>query len=249
MLEVSVEVEGERGLSISRLGFSRRRVILFQGEDTMKQASWIGMMMVVLAFVGTGCARITTQVAEKPRVDQEIRGNRGYLMGSPPAVPERKKTRKIVQTDIELATLEELNPWKKPAQPTEPTPQAPAAPLPPLAIPIEPEPRRPHSEISPRIPIPPSVVEEEPLKPIAPAHMPPKKKPSGQTYIVQKGDTLEKISSKFYGTPRKWRRIYEANRDVLKNPNRLYPGQKLTIPQPDAEGSASPGPTDRQRFK
>ena len=47
---------------------------------------------------------------------------------------------------------------------------------------------------------------------------------------MQKGDSLEKIASKFYGSSRKWRRIYEVNRNVLKNPDRVYPGQKLWIP-------------------
>ena len=50
-------------------------------------------------------------------------------------------------------------------------------------------------------------------------------------YTVQKNDTLQKISEKFYGTTRKWMKIYEANRDVLKGPNKIYPGQTINIPE------------------
>ena len=37
-------------------------------------------------------------------------------------------------------------------------------------------------------------------------------------YIVQKGDTLQKISKKFFGTTKKWPKLYDANKDVLKGP-------------------------------
>jgi nucleoid-associated protein YgaU len=45
-----------------------------------------------------------------------------------------------------------------------------------------------------------------------------------------KGDTLQKISKKFYGKTNKWNRIYEANKDKLKSPNKIYPGQVIDIP-------------------
>ncbi|MBN1912791.1 MAG: LysM peptidoglycan-binding domain-containing protein [Candidatus Omnitrophica bacterium] len=50
-------------------------------------------------------------------------------------------------------------------------------------------------------------------------------------YIVQKGDTLQKISKEFYNTTKKWMYLYEVNRDVLKGPNKIYPGQSLKIPK------------------
>jgi nucleoid-associated protein YgaU len=49
-------------------------------------------------------------------------------------------------------------------------------------------------------------------------------------YVVQKGDTLQKISMKFYDTHNKWNRIYEANKDILPNPNRIKPGVTIRIP-------------------
>ena len=53
---------------------------------------------------------------------------------------------------------------------------------------------------------------------------------SFEKYTVAKNDTLQKISNKFYGTTKKWMRIYNANKNVLSGPNKLYPGQILNIP-------------------
>jgi murein DD-endopeptidase MepM/ murein hydrolase activator NlpD len=49
-------------------------------------------------------------------------------------------------------------------------------------------------------------------------------------YFVRPGDSLWKIAAKFYGQGYHWRRIYEANRDKIQNPNLIYPFQKLLIP-------------------
>lgn len=51
-----------------------------------------------------------------------------------------------------------------------------------------------------------------------------------EKYKVQKGDTLQKISKKFYGTTKKWKKIYDANKDILKGPDKVYPGQTINIP-------------------
>ena len=51
---------------------------------------------------------------------------------------------------------------------------------------------------------------------------------SDTTYTVQSGDTLSKIGSK-YGVS--WQKVFEANRDKLDNPDKIHPGQELTIPQ------------------
>lgn len=51
-----------------------------------------------------------------------------------------------------------------------------------------------------------------------------------KTYTVKKGDTLCKIAKKFYGDDSKYKLIYNANKGKLKSPNKIYVGQKLTIP-------------------
>lgn len=53
---------------------------------------------------------------------------------------------------------------------------------------------------------------------------------SGQTYIVQPGDTLSKISQRYYGNTGDWVKIYDANRDVLSSPESLRVGQEIRIP-------------------
>jgi nucleoid-associated protein YgaU len=54
---------------------------------------------------------------------------------------------------------------------------------------------------------------------------------STQTYTVRPGDNLSKISSQFYGDPNEYMRIFYANRDKLKDPDKIQVGQQLTIPQ------------------
>lgn len=51
-----------------------------------------------------------------------------------------------------------------------------------------------------------------------------------QTYTVETGDTLSRISAKVYGSSNRWMDIFQANRDQLPSPNALQPGQVLQIP-------------------
>ncbi len=53
---------------------------------------------------------------------------------------------------------------------------------------------------------------------------------SGKTYVVVTGDSLSRIAKREYGDSNKWRTIYEANKDLIKDPNLIYPGQELKIP-------------------
>ena len=53
--------------------------------------------------------------------------------------------------------------------------------------------------------------------------------PAG-SYTVQKGDTLSKISKQFYGDANKYQKIFDANKDQLKDPDKIQPGQVLRIP-------------------
>ncbi|MBE9211181.1 polysaccharide deacetylase family protein [Plectonema cf. radiosum LEGE 06105] len=64
---------------------------------------------------------------------------------------------------------------------------------------------------------------------------PPQRKcpPNSQIYEVQSGDDLSKIAEKFYGdgSEQSWRKIYEANKDLISVPEQIEPGWKLCIPQ------------------
>ena len=54
--------------------------------------------------------------------------------------------------------------------------------------------------------------------------------PEAQWYTVVSGDTLSKISKQYYGDANKYMTIFEANKPMLSNPDKIYPGQKLRIP-------------------
>ena len=54
-----------------------------------------------------------------------------------------------------------------------------------------------------------------------------------QTYTVEKGDNLSRIAKHFYGK-QDWKKIYDANRDQLSDPDKIQPGQVLKIPAADA---------------
>jgi len=65
----------------------------------------------------------------------------------------------------------------------------------------------------------------------APSDAPAAQKAADRTYVVQSGDSLSKISKKFYGDANSWKRIFEANKDTIKNPDLIQPGWKLRIPE------------------
>ena len=54
--------------------------------------------------------------------------------------------------------------------------------------------------------------------------------PEAQYHDVVRGDTLSAISKKYYGDANKYNAIFEANKPMLSDPNKIYPGQKLRIP-------------------
>ena len=49
-------------------------------------------------------------------------------------------------------------------------------------------------------------------------------------YVIQKGDTLSAIAKRHYGKANDYPRIFEANREVIKNADLIFPGQKIRIP-------------------
>lgn len=55
--------------------------------------------------------------------------------------------------------------------------------------------------------------------------------PQESIYEVQSGDSLSKIAKAHYGDPMKYMEIFNANKDILKDPNMIHPGQKLRIPK------------------
>ena len=50
------------------------------------------------------------------------------------------------------------------------------------------------------------------------------------TYTIEKGDTLSKIAKEQLGHASAWKQIFEANRDVIDDPDRIFPGQVIKLP-------------------
>ncbi len=181
----------------------------------MPKAFFHSGLIVLCALIVSGCGvqmRSYAQVRE--RVDQESTGNAGYLMGAPPAgeAADVKRTRKVYVVE-----------FSREDAPEDMTAPAPA-------------PRRSYDYDAYKAPEPPQKeriilpsFEEEPY-----ITEEPMEEPAGPTeaveYTIQKDDTLQKISKKFYDSYSKWPRIYEANKDKLPDPNRIKPGTVITIP-------------------
>ena len=61
---------------------------------------------------------------------------------------------------------------------------------------------------------------------------PPAQTPLAQSrsYTIKSGDSLSKIAKQFYGDASAWNKIYRANQDLIKDPDKIFPGQKIIIP-------------------
>ncbi len=153
----------------------------------------------------SGCVTRTYSLT-RDRIDQDLSaGNRGYLIGKAP-IDETSTPRKT-ERNVRIFEVEFGKPYQAKQAVNAPVSQTPS--------------EAPAVETS----VPESNIET----PVA-ASEPTTVSGLSQKYTVGKNDTLQKISQKFYGTTKKWTKIYNANRDVLKGPNKLYPGQTLNIP-------------------
>lgn len=55
-------------------------------------------------------------------------------------------------------------------------------------------------------------------------------------YTVKSGDTLSAIAKREYGDANQWKRIFDANRDLIEDPDLIHPGQELRIPAREGGG-------------
>ena len=152
-----------------------------------------------------GCARVRTYTVVKDRVDQDLQGNQGYVGGAtegPKEIKNRRMTRKTYVAEVELGSAS----VKKASGAKK------------EAVAIE----------SVQEPANQTMIEEATPAPMVTESTQTQKITS---YTVQPNDSLQKISSKVYGTSKKWKRIFEANAGQLKSPDRIYAGQVIKIPQ------------------
>ncbi|MBN2381833.1 LysM peptidoglycan-binding domain-containing protein [bacterium] len=76
-------------------------------------------------------------------------------------------------------------------------------------------------------PVPPPVVKQEEII----EEKPVEEELLSDFYTIKAGDTLSKIAKAHYGDAMKYPAIFEANRDVIKDPNKIYPGQQIRLPK------------------
>ena len=67
----------------------------------------------------------------------------------------------------------------------------------------------------------------------APAPKPEEPEEKAEIYEIVSGDTLGAIVRRYYGNASNYMKIFEANKDIITDPNKIYPGQKIRIPLED----------------
>ena len=194
----------------------------------MPKQFFTGLFVVIAMVLVSGCAStptaggITTKayMSDKERVDQDMEGgNYGYLAGTPQPADrsQMKKTRKIYVVEFTKEPPAEAESAVAPAPAPASEYQAPA------------EEARAQEPAGRTIDLPNFDNQSAPSAEPA-AQAPAEVSGGGQEYTIQKDDTLQKISKKFYNTYSKWPKIYEANKNVIPNPNRIKSGTKIVIP-------------------
>ena len=175
----------------------------------MKQRIINAALCLLLTFSLNACT-VRAYKMQRERVDQDLTGNRGYLSGSVTQEPQDRKTHRTTQVvEVEFAPFSF---WKKKAKKSEKPVYAPAR-----EDEIIIQGNRGYIQGGPLQKAPDLEAESINL--------------TIEKYTVKKGDTLQKISDKMYGSTKKWQKIYDANKDVLKSPDLIKVGQKLVIPE------------------
>ena len=159
------------------------------------------LFLLIMVLLVAGCA-VKTYTIEKERVDTGVSGNQGYLSGTPK--PEEKESN---LKDTRTISVLEFD-----FGPRSPKGQA----------------SQEETTYTEKEYVTEKVYMEEEIVEVS--EEPQIKETEYEYYTVKKDDTLQKISQKFYGTTKKWYKLYEENKDTLKGPDKIYPGMKLRIP-------------------
>ena len=199
------------------------------------------LYLMVISVLATGCGiKAHTYVMTKERVDIEQKsldaasiGNAGYLQGKPVYQEPEKKTRKVYILEITKAVSEgEVKKIQEEVTTTSKSNSTAS-----------------HSNINVKMTEPSNEVQETtkhkanriviPQIEDTEANVVVEKTANGKivvgpseamTYTVLKDDTLQKIAKKYYGSYGEWIKIYNTNKDKIKNPNLLKPGTVITLP-------------------
>jgi len=188
------------------------------------------MGLILGSVIMSGCV-MRRYVVEKPRTDTTAEGNKGYLFGTPKddVSPEQQEiknrlgeNRKINVLEIEVPSS---NTAGKSAKGVVTCPETPA-----------PTASKEANSVLFQEPAVAPVITHESFEDKKISNAPAEPVQAGpveyQAYKVQKGDTLQKISLKNYGTTKKWYKLFKLNKDLLKTPDKLRPGQTIQIFKP-----------------
>jgi len=203
------------------------------------------LLLVLLLMVVCGCIKTKTREITMP--DQELKGNRGYIQGSPPALKEitRVKKKKIIEFEVEVPPIfeksrkkvvEDKDIWGNQGyiyKRDERMKYIYTAPVEEEGIGLEREGKikepeleeeeymdlEEKSEVEEGVSEAPSDVEVRYIE-----------------YKVSEGENLWVIAKKVYGDPTKWILIYEHNKDVIEDPQVIRPGTLLKIPMLEGSG-------------
>lgn len=186
----------------------------------MVRKFWFLFLIILISLNLTGCFKTYTYQAE--RKDQALTGNRGIIVGTPPAeVRTGTPTRTMMAADIELETTSEMVKNLK-SKKTKKASAVSGSSFEEASLP---------EEASYENPATIGAIEEF------------------DTYKVKKNDTLQKISQQFYGTTKNWKKIYNANKDRLKSPDKIRPGMDLKVPRLKNSKSHTPVKLEEKGIK
>ncbi len=199
--------------------------------------------VIILASSLAGC--VTVKKVVRDRVDQDVAGNQGYLMGAAEeSYRQRPVEREYLDIRIEVPTWEEITaPAVRYQEEGEKSVKEPEYKKPPagnrgyLSGRKKAEDIKAYSQKKTQYPETKTVYEYDDYEidfidydgnvfayeevAVSPAY---------QEYTVKQGETLSHIAKAFYGKASKWTIIYEANSGTIKDPGRVRAGTKLRIP-------------------
>lgn len=187
-----------------------------------KSIGWLSL--VIISFVCAGCAaqnvKVKSYIEDRPRVDQELSGNSGYLAGSGSKQQPGKPTRKVIVVEVNKETdpnaLAQIDAQTKSQSADTGNVSAQAST------------DEMKNNANPNINLP--TFREEIPKTAEGVQKKAADHPGYIEYVVEKDDTLQKLGKKFYNSYSKWTKIYDANKSVIKNPDFIKPGITLKIP-------------------
>ena len=186
----------------------------------MDKLKRLTVIIFVLLIFASGCSTsglsVRGYLQETERVDLQMDGNSGYIMGTPQVKEVENKTREVFVIEV-TKSVSSLPDKYYGIEKVEHTTE-----------------KIYRSASSQEVQKAPDIVPEIALPSFTDESFTIDEGTSDpgqiETYTVRKEDNLQKISKKFYGSFRKWPKIYEANKDVLKTPDVVNEGTVLKIP-------------------